>query len=80
MSHRMTRHVQNTFGRDHKRAPHFPDTVERLDDAAEDVVRISVEWIIVAFFIAILVGMTIGLHIAERDAARFRPAAEQVAQ
>ena len=49
---------------------HHQERAEQADDAAERVVRISVEWIVVAFFLAMLLGMHIGIDMAERERAR----------
>ena len=52
------------------REPHYPEKLNRADDAAERVVHISVEWIVVAVFLAMLLGMEIGIDMAERERAR----------
>lgn len=49
---------------------HHVARMNRADDEAERVVRISVEWIVVAWFLAMLLGMEIGIDMAEREQAR----------
>lgn len=49
---------------------HHVERMNRADDAAERIVHISVEWIIVAWFVAMLLGMEIGIDMAERERAR----------
>ena len=57
------------------REPRYPEKLNRADDEAERIVKLSIEWVYVIAFVAMVLGMHIGIDMAERERAR----TEQVA-
>lgn len=77
MSHRLSRQAATTWGRDYKRVPHFPKTLDQVDDKAE-AFAISLEWLIVAALVLLLAGICIGDNQNERYHERVEQTAQDV--